>query len=87
MNPAELKFLMDPKANGKACTKCGIHQTPDKYSAHVSTRDGLQSQCRTCVNEANKAAYAQKASARKANKNPNKSPRYQMSFDFEKAAA
>lgn len=39
----------------KTCTKCGETKTTDRFSKHRSKRDGLQSNCKTCLTACNRA--------------------------------
>jgi hypothetical protein len=54
--PRKLKPI-NLTAKTKVCTRCGKRKLKDQFTAHSGRRDGLQSRCRVCVNEANNAAW------------------------------
>jgi hypothetical protein len=41
----------------KTCTKCGIPKSADRFASQRDKRDGLDSWCRDCRNQARRAAY------------------------------
>lgn len=57
------KFYTDVFEQKKICSKCSLILPADKkhFGPHPHTRDGLQSQCRTCQTRANEASAAKRA--------------------------
>lgn len=43
----------------KRCTKCGQHKPPSEFYANAAGRDGLRSDCKTCVAARRKKWYAE----------------------------
>lgn len=41
----------------KVCSKCKIEKPLSEFSKSISTKDGLQSICKRCVNEYNNKYY------------------------------
>ena len=42
--------------NTKVCVKCNIEKPVENFSKSSSSKDGLQSYCRECQSEANRAS-------------------------------
>jgi hypothetical protein len=42
----------------KTCSKCGEEKPVECFSARVVNKDGLQTQCKECINEGSKRHYA-----------------------------
>jgi hypothetical protein len=60
MNNAGIFYLIDAWKDVKRCSQCEMWRSKRNFHGNKKAILGLQSQCKTCVSEGNRANYAKR---------------------------